>query len=137
MLCISTRLDLVNCGQLAVLPDAKQQAIERTVLEALETEAVANGLAAVFAFTYVPQFFARLGFSEVERGELPLNVWKHCLRCPKFHNCDGDGGYEALMANCSGTGLGRGGKRQTGEVESASTHSRFSVELSATFLRIP
>jgi hypothetical protein len=29
-----------------------------------------------------------LGFSEVERGELPLKVWKDCLRCPKFQNCD-------------------------------------------------
>jgi hypothetical protein len=46
------------------------------------------GLDAVFAFTYVPGFFAKVGFNEVERGELPLKAWKDCLRCPKFHACD-------------------------------------------------
>jgi amino-acid N-acetyltransferase len=92
---------LVGCGalhfytpgiaevrSLAVLPDIKQRGIGRAVVEALETEALENDLEAIFAFTYVPQFFAKLGFSEVERGELPLKVWKDCLRCPKFHNCD-------------------------------------------------
>jgi amino-acid N-acetyltransferase len=33
-------------------------------------------------------FFSRLGFGEVERGELPLKAWKNCLRCPKFQSCD-------------------------------------------------
>jgi len=46
------------------------------------------GLDAVFAFTYVPGFFGKVGFNEVERGELPLKAWKDCLRCPKFHSCD-------------------------------------------------
>ena len=73
---------------LAVLPEAKQHGIGRAVVEALEAEALEYGLDAIFAFTYVPQFFAKLGFSEVERGELPLKVWKDCLRCPKFQNCD-------------------------------------------------
>jgi amino-acid N-acetyltransferase len=73
---------------LAVLPAAKGQGIGRAVVEALEAEARDNDLEAIFAFTYVPQFFFRLGFGEVERGELPLKVWKDCLRCPKFQNCD-------------------------------------------------
>jgi hypothetical protein len=29
-----------------------------------------------------------MGFSEVERGALPLKAWKDCLRCPKFQSCD-------------------------------------------------
>ena len=33
-------------------------------------------------------FFAKMGFQEVERGELPLKAWKDCLRCPKFQSCD-------------------------------------------------
>jgi amino-acid N-acetyltransferase len=51
-------------------------------------EAVEYELDAVFAFTYVPGFFAKVGFDEVERGELPLKAWKDCLRCPKFQSCD-------------------------------------------------
>ena len=92
---------LVGCGalhfytpttaevrSLAVLPDVKQHGVGRAVVESLEQEARANGLEAIFAFTYVPQFFGRLGFAEIERGELPLKAWKDCLRCPKFQNCD-------------------------------------------------
>ncbi|MBV8807840.1 MAG: GNAT family N-acetyltransferase [Acidobacteriaceae bacterium] len=73
---------------LVVLPAAKQQGVGRAVLEALEAEARENGLEAIFAFTYVLEFFRKLGFEEVERGELPLKAWKDCLRCPKFHHCD-------------------------------------------------
>jgi amino-acid N-acetyltransferase len=73
---------------LAVLPEAKQHGIGRALVEALEAEARENDLEAIFAFTYVPEFFGKLGFSPVERGELPLKVWKDCLRCPKFNHCD-------------------------------------------------
>ncbi|HEX4168080.1 MAG TPA: N-acetyltransferase [Bryobacteraceae bacterium] len=73
---------------LAVWPYEKKRGVGRAVVEALEAEARDQGLESIFAFTYVPGFFARLGFSEVERGELPLKVWKDCLRCSKFQNCD-------------------------------------------------
>lgn len=92
---------LVGCGalhfytptsaevrSLAVLPAVKQHGIGRALVEALELEAQENDLHTIFAFTYVPQFFTKLGFAEVERGELPLKAWKDCLRCPKFQNCD-------------------------------------------------
>jgi amino-acid N-acetyltransferase len=73
---------------LAVLPGLKQRGTGRALVEALEQEANENDLESIFAFTYVPGFFERLGFAEVERGELPLKAWKDCLRCPKFQNCD-------------------------------------------------
>ena len=73
---------------LAVLPEFAKHGIGRSLVNALEEEARLNGLDAIFAFTYVPGFFANLGFIEVERGELPLKAWKDCLRCPKFQNCD-------------------------------------------------
>jgi amino-acid N-acetyltransferase len=73
---------------LAVQPELKQQGVGRLLVEALEREARAQDLESIFAFTYAPGFFHKLGFGEVERGELPLKVWKDCLRCPKFQNCD-------------------------------------------------
>ena len=73
---------------LAVSPAATSRGVGRALVDALEEEARANGLLSIFAFTYVPEFFEKLGFGEVERGELPLKVWKDCLRCPKFQNCD-------------------------------------------------
>jgi len=73
---------------LAVAPAKKRSGVGRAIVETLEQEARASGLEAIFAFTYEPGFFRRLGFSEVERGDLPLKAWKDCMRCPKFHCCD-------------------------------------------------
>jgi amino-acid N-acetyltransferase len=73
---------------LAVGESHKKYGIGRLIVESLVYEAKLYGLDAVFAFTYVARFFARVGFNEVERGELPLKAWKDCLRCPKFHACD-------------------------------------------------
>ena len=73
---------------LAVDPNWTTHGAGRLVVEALIDEARRFSLDAVFAFTYVPGFFRKLGFHEAERGELPLKVWKDCLRCPKFQCSD-------------------------------------------------
>jgi amino-acid N-acetyltransferase len=73
---------------LAVSPASKQTGIGRLLVEALADEAILNGLHSIFAFTYVPDFFRKLGFHQVDRGLLPLKVWKDCLSCPKFECCD-------------------------------------------------
>jgi len=73
---------------LAVAESHKTHGIGRMIVDSLVYEAKLYGLDSVFAFTYVPGFFARVGFNEVERGELPLKAWKDCLRCRKFECCD-------------------------------------------------
>jgi amino-acid N-acetyltransferase len=73
---------------LAVDTQWRNRGVGRRLMEGLDAEARANGLHLIFAFTYVPDFFGRLGFVEADRGELPSKVWKDCLRCPKFQCCD-------------------------------------------------
>jgi len=73
---------------LAVAENAKTQGVGRKLVGALITEAQEFELDAVFAFTYVADFFRKVGFQVVERGILPLKAWKDCLRCPKFQCCD-------------------------------------------------
>jgi amino-acid N-acetyltransferase len=73
---------------LAVHERAKTQGVGRKLVEALVEEAQEYELEAVFAFTYVVEFFQKVGFHEVERGALPLKAWKDCVRCPKFQACD-------------------------------------------------
>ncbi len=93
--------ELVACGalhfysptsgeirSLAVAENRKSHGIGRRLVEALLDEAAQYSLETVFAFTYVPDFFRKLGFEEVDRGVLPLKAWKDCLRCPKFQCCD-------------------------------------------------
>lgn len=92
---------LVGCGalhfyspttgevrSLAVAESAKTHGVGRRVIEAIIEEAFEYSLDAIFVFTYVPEFFRKMGFAEVERGALPLKAWKDCLRCPKFQVCD-------------------------------------------------
>ena len=92
---------LVGCGalhfytpfsgevrSLAVEPGLKTRGIGRRLVESLESDARANDLESIFAFTYVDGFFRKLGFDRIDRGELPLKAWKDCLRCPKFQACD-------------------------------------------------
>jgi len=73
---------------LAVHEHAKTHGVGRKLVEALCAEAEVYELDAVFAFTYVVDFFGKVGFNVVERGMLPLKAWKDCLRCPKFQACD-------------------------------------------------
>ena len=73
---------------LAVDEAAKTHGVGRRLVQALVAEAQQYELDAVFAFTYVVEFFVKVGFQVVERGVLPLKAWKDCLRCPKFQACD-------------------------------------------------
>jgi amino-acid N-acetyltransferase len=73
---------------LAVDEKAKTKGVGRILVEGLVDEAVTYELDAVFAFTYVAEFFNKVGFHVVERGVLPLKAWKDCVRCPKFQECD-------------------------------------------------
>ena len=79
---------LAEIRSLAVYEKAKTKGVGRLLVEALVAEAERYELDAVFAFTYVVEFFSRVGFHAVERGVLPLKAWKDCLRCPKFQECD-------------------------------------------------
>lgn len=73
---------------IAVDPSVKNQGVGSLLVEYIEREARECELELMFAFTYVPGFFSKVGFQEVDRSELPLKAWKDCMRCPKFQCCD-------------------------------------------------
>jgi len=79
---------LAEIRSLAVDEHAKTHGVGRRLVEALVKEAQEFELDATFAFTYVVEFFEKVGFHVVERGVLPLKAWKDCLRCSKFSACD-------------------------------------------------
>ena len=80
--------DLAEVRSLVVLPGREKQGIGSRLVKATLEEARGMGLKRIFALTYKPQFFARLGFSEVDKSELPQKVWGDCVKCPKFPQCD-------------------------------------------------
>ena len=80
--------DLAEIKSLAVAEDCQKEGIGAQLVEACLREAREIGLLNVFCLTYKPAFFKKLGFSQVEKTELPHKVWGECYRCPKFPDCD-------------------------------------------------
>lgn len=80
--------EMAEVRALAVDPDAKKQGIGRKIVNLLIDEAKTLGVKQVFALTYQPDFFRKCGFTEVPKDDLPHKVWKECINCPKFPNCD-------------------------------------------------
>lgn len=80
--------DLAEIRSLAVRPGLAGQGIGRKIVEHCLAEARELGLKRVFALTYQPQFFARLGFVEIEKQQLPHKIWTDCIHCVKFPDCD-------------------------------------------------
>lgn len=83
-----TWTDLGEIRSLAVHPGHQKRGIGRALVDALVADADRLGLPRLFAFTYVPDFFARVGFTTCEHEELPHKVFNDCMHCPKFLACD-------------------------------------------------
>ncbi len=80
--------DLAEVRSLAVVPGYHGRGIGRKIVEKCLIEARDLGLKRVFALTYQPEFFKKLGFSEIDKSELPQKVWGDCINCVKFPDCD-------------------------------------------------
>ncbi len=80
--------DLAEVRSLAVNPDLQTKGLGRRIVDHLVEDAERLGIPRLFAFTYVPEFFTKLGFSEVLHESLPHKVFADCKYCPKFHACD-------------------------------------------------
>ena len=80
--------DLAEIRALAVSPDYLNQGIGRGLVSTFVKDAWDLGIPKVFALTYQPEFFNKCGFNLVSKDILPHKVWKECIDCPKFPNCD-------------------------------------------------
>jgi amino-acid N-acetyltransferase len=80
--------EIAEIRSLCVDPQKKTSGLGRAITRRLMQEATELGLKRVFALTVVPDFFSKMGFYPVERGELPQKVWRDCLQCEKYFRCD-------------------------------------------------
>ena len=80
--------DLAEVRSLALQPEAIGQGIGREIVTHLLDEARELEIPRVFTLTYKPDFFKKLGFSPIDKKYLPHKVWKDCINCPKFPDCD-------------------------------------------------
>ena len=83
-----TWVDLAEVKSLAVAEKVQGQGMGRDLLDACLEDARRLAIRKVFALTYKPGFFEKMGFQQVEKGELPHKVWLECVKCVKFPDCD-------------------------------------------------
>jgi amino-acid N-acetyltransferase len=93
--------DVVGCGGLqqyssesaeiyglATVAGGSPPGTGTAIVQALINKARAEQIGKVFAMTLAPVFFEKMGFHSVPHSDVPLKVWKDCVSCPKFGNCD-------------------------------------------------
>jgi len=79
--------DLAEIRSLAVSKNHQGQGWGQKLVRACEQEARQLEIGRVFTLTFVPSFFERLGYKEIEKEKLPHKVWMDCVKCPFFPNC--------------------------------------------------
>jgi amino-acid N-acetyltransferase len=72
---------------LAVEEGHQGKGIGRTLVNACLEEARELGVNKVFALTFKPAFFQKLGFRQIDKDDLPRKVWGECIKCPLFPDC--------------------------------------------------
>ncbi len=80
--------DMAEIRSVAVAESHQKKRIGFQLVKACLKDAMELGLPTVFCLTYKPGFFEKLGFTRIDKMELPQKVWNECYRCAKFPNCD-------------------------------------------------
>ncbi|MTI81739.1 MAG: N-acetyltransferase [Firmicutes bacterium] len=80
--------DIAEIRALAVHPDHIQKGIGQKMVNLFLEEARQLEIKRVFALTYQSGFFERCGFHFIAKEDLPQKVWKECVNCPLFPNCE-------------------------------------------------
>ncbi len=80
--------NLAEIRSIAVSRKHQGQGIGGKLVKHCLKEAKSLGIGKVFALTYHPDYFRRLGFENIDKNELPHKIWGDCLNCHKFPDCD-------------------------------------------------
>jgi amino-acid N-acetyltransferase len=80
-------VDLAEIRTLAVRKDFQGIGRGEALINACLQEARELGLKKVFTLTYIPEFFKKVGFHEVDKATLPNKIWADCIHCQYFPDC--------------------------------------------------
>lgn len=80
--------DLAEVKSLAVELSRMKKGIGRQLISVVLNEAGGLGIKKIFALTYCPDFFKKMGFCEIDKSKLPHKIWAECCNCPKFPDCE-------------------------------------------------
>ena len=80
--------ELAEVRSLAVADKVKGQGYGRTIVLELIQMARRREVPVLFALTRVTPFFQKLGFQISHMKLFPEKVWRDCIMCPFYDNCD-------------------------------------------------
>jgi len=80
--------DLAEIRSLAVARPYQGRGVGKKLIEAALEDAAVLGINRVFSLTYIPGYFHKLGFENIDKSELPSKIWTDCLNCPLFPECE-------------------------------------------------
>lgn len=80
--------DLAEIRALAVASDYMGKGLGRGLVSMFIEEARDLAIPQIFTLTYQQEFFEKCNFKVVAKETLPQKVWKECVNCPKFPNCE-------------------------------------------------
>jgi len=79
--------NLAEIKSLAIHKQKQKKGIGAQLVGACLEEARALKVKRVFALTYSPKFFKKIGFKKISKAHLPHKIWAECCKCPKFPRC--------------------------------------------------
>ncbi len=79
--------DLAEVKSLTVDKKVQGRGFGKELVNACLQDARELGISRVFALTFKPEFFIKLGFHLIDKSELPHKVWNECINCVKFPDC--------------------------------------------------
>lgn len=80
--------DLAEIQSLVVAPHKQGSGYGKAIVITLLEKAAALAIPNILALTYQVKFFAKLGFTVIEKDSIPRKIWGECLECPKLECCD-------------------------------------------------
>ena len=80
--------DLAEIRSLVVREELRGKHLGAVLVNACLEEARRLGISRVYALTRVAGFFTKCGFHEIDKHDLPSKVFRDCVRCPSFPDCD-------------------------------------------------
>jgi amino-acid N-acetyltransferase len=79
--------NLAEIKALAVSDQYKQQGFGRKIFKILQENAKNLGVSRVFALSFKPKFFMKLGYEIIPKETLPQKIWNECINCHLFSEC--------------------------------------------------
>ncbi len=80
--------NMAEIKSLAVGKEFQGKKMGRLLVKACEEEALTLNVKKLFALTFVPDFFEKLGFTRGEKETMPHKIWSECINCPHFPDCN-------------------------------------------------